>query len=133
MNVASILTLILVVGSPFTHEAPSDYPDPVEGDYVIRNFKFESGEVLPKLKLHYSVIGEPRRDKNGRVGNAVLVMHGTTGSGRGFLSDRFAGQLNDPAALRLAVCVILKVRQEERPAGQRANHIQSDFDVSGLA
>ncbi|MCJ7627446.1 MAG: hypothetical protein MUO50_03560, partial [Longimicrobiales bacterium] len=48
-----------------------DYPAPVEGDYVIRNFEFRSGETLPELRLHYRTIGEPRRDADGIVRNAV--------------------------------------------------------------
>lgn len=73
-----------------------EYPTPVEGDYQIRDFEFESGEVLPELNLHYTTIGEPRRDASGGVRNAVLIMHGTTGNGGGFLSDRFAGELFGP-------------------------------------
>jgi homoserine O-acetyltransferase/O-succinyltransferase len=76
-----------------------DIPVPVQGDFVIRNFKFDSGEVLPELKLHYRTIGTPRRDASGVVRNAVLVMHGTGGSGGGFMSDQFAGALFKPGQL----------------------------------
>ena len=62
------------------------YPTPVEGDHIIRNFKFASGETLPELRLHYTAIGTPSR-------NAILIMHGTGGSGNGFLSPTFAGEL----------------------------------------
>jgi homoserine O-acetyltransferase len=62
-------------------------------DYVIRDFKFESGETLPELRMHYIALGQPQRDRVGTVRNAVLVMHGTTGTGRGFLSETFAGHL----------------------------------------
>jgi homoserine O-acetyltransferase len=64
-----------------------------EGDYVIENFKFASGETLPELRLHVTTLGKPHRDANGHVDNAVLILHGTGGSGRNFLSDRFAGVL----------------------------------------
>jgi homoserine O-acetyltransferase/O-succinyltransferase len=74
----------------------SNYPQPVDGDFVIRNFEFDSGETLPELKLHYRTIGEPRRDGSGNVLNAVLILHGTGGSGAGFLSDQFAGALFGP-------------------------------------
>jgi homoserine O-acetyltransferase len=47
-------------------------------DYVIRNFKFESGETLPELRIHYLALGKPQRDAQGIVRNAVIVLHGTT-------------------------------------------------------
>jgi homoserine O-acetyltransferase len=71
----------------------ANYPAPTEADWVAKNFKFTTGEVLPELRLHYTTLGKPRRDAAGIVRNAVLIMHGTTGSGRGFLSDTFAGKL----------------------------------------
>ncbi|MEW6208879.1 MAG: alpha/beta fold hydrolase [Acidobacteriota bacterium] len=73
--------------------AAQDMPAPAQGDFIIRNFKFENGEVLPELKLHYRAVGTPRRDSVGTVRNAVLILHGTGGSGAAFLSDQFAGQL----------------------------------------
>jgi len=69
------------------------YPTPVEGDYVIKNFKFATGETLPEMKLHYRTIGTPIRDDAGVVQNAVLILHGTGGEGSGFLSAGFGGQL----------------------------------------
>ena len=72
---------------------------PAEGDFVIPNFRFKSGQVLPELKLHYATLGTPARDVSGRVTNAVLVLHGTGGSGRQFLSAQFAGVLFGPGQL----------------------------------
>lgn len=66
---------------------------PVEGDWVARDFTFKSGEKLAELRLHYTTFGAPARDAAGHVRNAVLIMHGTGGSGRGFLSETFAGVL----------------------------------------
>ena len=63
------------------------------GSFVIHNFRFASGEVLPELRLHYRTLGQPQRDAAGRVRNAVLVLHGTGGSGAQFLSPQFAGEL----------------------------------------
>ncbi len=74
----------------------ADYPPPVEGDYVIRNFKFASGETLPELRIHYRTIGQPVKDANGIVRNAVLITHGTTGSGAQFIRPDFAGELFGP-------------------------------------
>jgi homoserine O-acetyltransferase/O-succinyltransferase len=74
-------------------------PVPAQGDFILRNFRFDSREVLPELKLHYRTLGTPRRDGTGVVRNAVLVMHGTGGSGGGFISDQFAGVLFKPGQL----------------------------------
>jgi homoserine O-acetyltransferase len=72
---------------------------PAEGDFTVRDFKFESGEVLPELKLHYRTLGSPKRDAAGVVRNAVLVLHGTGGSGAAFLSEQFGGELFKPGQL----------------------------------
>jgi len=64
-----------------------------EGDFVAPNFKFRSGEQLPELNLHYRTLGNPSRDANGHVTNAVLLLHGTGGSGAQFLAPQFAGEL----------------------------------------
>jgi len=82
-----------------TNQAARNYPEPVEGDFTIRDFKFDSGETLPELKLHYRTIGKPNRDASGVVRNAVLIMHGTGGSGSGFLSASFGGMLFGPGQL----------------------------------
>jgi homoserine O-acetyltransferase len=68
-------------------------PPPAEADYVIHNFKFRSGETLPELRMHYATYGSPQRDANGRVTNAVMVLHGTGGSGQQFVRAEFAGEL----------------------------------------
>jgi homoserine O-acetyltransferase len=68
-------------------------------DYVIRDFRFESGETLPELRMHYIALGQPRRDAAGTVRNAVIVLHGTTGSGSGFTSRTFGGELFEPGEL----------------------------------
>ena len=68
-------------------------PAPVEGEYLIRDWRFADGSVLPELRLHYTTIGTPRRDAAGQVTNAVLILHGTGGSGRAFLREQFAGEL----------------------------------------
>ncbi len=70
-----------------------------QGDHVVRNFKFRSGEVLPELKLHYTTLGTPRKDARGIVRNAVMVLHGTGGSGRSFLGNAYAGGLFAPGQL----------------------------------
>jgi homoserine O-acetyltransferase len=71
----------------------ADYPTPTEGDFTIRNFKFASGESLPELRLHYRTLGKPEKDAQGKTMNAVLIMHGTTGSGAQFIRPEFANEL----------------------------------------
>ena len=71
-------------------------PAATEGDFVLRDFRFASGEVLPELRLHYRTLGKPRKDASGRVTNAVLIMHGTGGTGAQFMSANFAGELFGP-------------------------------------
>jgi homoserine O-acetyltransferase/O-succinyltransferase len=70
-----------------------------EGDYVAHDFHFKSGETLPELRLHYTTLGKPARDANGHTTNAILILHGTGGSGRGFLAPNFAGVLFGPGQL----------------------------------
>jgi homoserine O-acetyltransferase len=74
-----------------------------EGDFVVGNFTFASGETLPELNLHYTTLGKPKRDKAGRITNAVMILHGTGGTGQQFFRPQFAdvlfkkGGLLDPA------------------------------------
>ena len=57
-----------------------------EADFIAKDFTFHTGEKMAELRLHYTTLGEPRRDAAGHVRNAVIVMHGTGGTGRAFLS-----------------------------------------------
>lgn len=93
--ILALLTMLL--GVPFCHAA--EYPAPTEGDYTIRDFRFRSGETLPELKMHYLRFGSPQRDENGVVTNAVLILHGTSGSSTQFLRNEFAGELFGPGQL----------------------------------
>ena len=83
--------LFFIAAANFGHTA--DYPAPTEADYTIRDFKFKSGETLPELKIHYRTLGKIDKDASGKVTNAVLIMHGTTGSGAQFIRPEFAGEL----------------------------------------
>jgi len=64
-----------------------------EGDHLVRDFCFASGDVLPEVRLHYRTLGVPLRDKDGVVRNAVLLLHGTGGTGAQFLQPQFAGEM----------------------------------------
>ena len=85
----AFVSLFALVGALLAAE----YPAPTERDYVVRDFKFASGETLPELRLHYRTLGKPEKDTQGQTRNAVLVMHGTTGSGAQFIRPEFAGEL----------------------------------------
>jgi homoserine O-acetyltransferase/O-succinyltransferase len=86
------LWAFLLVCAAARAEAP-EQARPHEGDYVIHDFKFASGETLPELRLHYTVFGKPKMDAQGHVNNAVLILHGTGGSGRSLINDRFSAVL----------------------------------------
>jgi homoserine O-acetyltransferase/O-succinyltransferase len=88
------LNVILACACAFTLVARAQtVPGVTEGDHVVKDFHFRTGDVMPELKLHYATLGSPRRDAQGRVTNAVMILHGTTGTGRQFLSPQFAGVL----------------------------------------
>jgi homoserine O-acetyltransferase len=74
-------------------------PAVTEGDYIVTNYRFKTGEVLPQVKLHYRTLGRPERDSRGQVINAVLILHGTTGNGAKFVAPPYAGVLFNPGQL----------------------------------
>ena len=77
----------------------AERPASQEGNFIVRDFRFKSGESLPAVRLHYVTIGTPARDAEGRVTNAVLILHGTGGWGRNFLAAQFADELFGPGQL----------------------------------
>jgi homoserine O-acetyltransferase len=93
--------LVLFVPLMLASLAPraAEYPTPVQGDFIVKNFRFASGETLPELRLHYRTIGTLSRDAQGVARNAVLIMHGTGGTGNQFLRADFAGELFAAGAL----------------------------------
>src|SRR6266513_5076396 len=88
--------LILVLLLVFARDGAAQYPTTTEGDFLLREFRFTSGEILPELRVHYRTLGRPERDAQGVVRNAVLILHGTGGTGSQFLSPLFAGELYGP-------------------------------------
>jgi len=85
-----LLAGLLVLGLCIGQAGAADYPPPIEGDYIAKNFRFAGGEVLPELRLHYRTLGTPQRNAQGQVLNAVLILHGTGGQ---FIRPEFAGEL----------------------------------------
>src|SRR3954468_24967142 len=93
MNPITRIFLIFLWSSAASIALAADYPTPTEGDFPIRDFKFQSGEMLPELRVHYRTLGKPEKDAQGKTTNAILIMHGTTGSGAQFIRPEFAGEL----------------------------------------
>jgi homoserine O-acetyltransferase len=93
--VPQIILAILLHSFSFVaaHAADTNFPPPVAGDFIIHDFHFRSGETLPELRVHYLTFGSPQRDSSGQVRNAILILHGTTGSSAQFLRSEFAGEL----------------------------------------
>ena len=94
-----LLALLLgAIGPAQTAPRPQGKLTPQEADYVLRDFHFKSGETLPELPMHYVVLGKPVHNANGRVTNAVLILHGTGGSGRQFLAHNLLTFCLGPAS-----------------------------------
>jgi homoserine O-acetyltransferase len=95
---ASVIVAATMVALPCSAQESANLPT-AEGDFVVHNFQFRSGESLPELKLHYTTLGKPVRNEQGRTTNAVLILHGTGGTGHQFLARQFAGALFGPGQL----------------------------------
>jgi len=91
--------LILLAVSFAARPSAAQYPTPVQGDFILKDFSFRSSETLAQLRMHYRTLGTPVRDAQGVVRNAVLIMHGTSGSGAQFIRPEFAGVLFVPGGL----------------------------------
>ncbi len=91
---ASILTALLAVASPaLAEDTAARWPGYQEGDYTVANYKYASGETLPETKLHYRVMGTPKRNAAGQIVNAVLLLQGNTGTGANWLRPSIADEL----------------------------------------
>jgi homoserine O-acetyltransferase len=86
MVVPLLLTLSLAA-------AQSALPAPARHDFVVRDFRFASGEVLPEIRIHYRTLGVPQRDASGRIVNGVLVLHGSSGDAGPVLAPSFSEPL----------------------------------------
>lgn len=87
------VALAWVVFGGTTSQAQQTEPGTTEGDFIVHNFAFRSGESLPEVRLHYTTLGKAVRDPSGHTTNAILILHGTGGSGHQFLAPYFAGEL----------------------------------------
>jgi homoserine O-acetyltransferase len=110
-------------------------PAATEGDFVVKSFQFRSGESLPELRLHYTTLGKPTKNAQGRVTNAVLILHGTGGTGHQFLTPIFAGELFAPGQLLDAARYYIILpdgighgKSSKPSEGLRAHFPQYDYD-----
>jgi homoserine O-acetyltransferase/O-succinyltransferase len=85
VSIVAWVWAVLLLAVPFP-TAAADFPMPQQRDWIVRDFRFHTGEVLPELRLHYTTIGAP-------TGIPVLILHGTGGSAEGFLNEGFGGEL----------------------------------------
>jgi homoserine O-acetyltransferase len=95
---AAGLALLLAWQAPVA-AATAKAPEATQHDYTIKDFRFQTGETLPEVKIHNDTRGAPRRDAAGHVTNAVLLLHGTGGSGHQFAAPQFADVLLVPGGL----------------------------------
>ena len=83
--------------APATTTAPTAFKWPArDTKFTIRDFRFRTGQTLPELRINYTMLGQPHRNAQGEIDNAVMVLHGTGGTGRQFLSPQFADELYGP-------------------------------------
>jgi homoserine O-acetyltransferase len=88
----TLLTMTMSFGTA-AEAAPQSYPGQSEGDVVVKDLRLASGESLEQAKLHYTTLGTPHRGADGAIDNAVLVLHGTTGTGKSFLIPTLGPEL----------------------------------------
>ena len=127
-RICSLLACALCASFMAATAPAADYPAPVEGDWVVRDFRFHTGDVLPELRLHYATVGA-------RSGEPVLILHGTGGSGTGMLTKDFAGELFGPGqpldASRYFIILpdAIGTGKSTKPSdGSRANFPRYNYD-----
>jgi homoserine O-acetyltransferase/O-succinyltransferase len=91
-----LLLASLAVLSALSSPAFGQATAPVEADAVFRDYVFSTGERLPEVKIHYTTLGTPMRDARGEISNAVMILHGTGGTGHQFFQPQFAAELFGP-------------------------------------
>jgi homoserine O-acetyltransferase len=86
-------TLLAGAAGAYAQTAPAAEPAHREADFIARDVHFRDGSTLPEVRIHYTTLGEPRRDAQGRIVNAVMILHGTGGDGHQFFRPQFADVL----------------------------------------
>src|SRR5258706_9929522 len=91
LRTLAALTLTLGISAAF---AQTTWPNQTEGDYIIKDFHFSDGETLPELKMHYTTLGTAKRNAAGEIVNGVVLLHGTSGSGKSWPMPSPADELS---------------------------------------
>ena len=101
--ISALLATLLRAATPLPALEPKPIPAPTarqwptkSGNYIVRDFRFNDGETMATIRLHYMTLGRPRRNAAGEIANAVMILHGTGGSGAQFLVPQFANELYRP-------------------------------------
>jgi homoserine O-acetyltransferase len=125
---------IVIIALPCSAQQPPS-AGATEGDFVIHNFQLHSGESLPELRLHYTTLGKPVKDAGGHTTNAVLILHGTGGTGQQFFQPQFAsvlfgaGQLLDASRYYIILPDGIGHGKSSKPSdGMHAHFPQYDYD-----
>src|SRR6202035_390138 len=92
------MLIAVLLAAAASSASATDWPNQREGDAVFKDFRFASGETMSELKLHYLTLGTPRRDAAGAIVNAVLLLHGTSGTSKNWLQPSLADELFAPGA-----------------------------------
>ena len=96
MKLTGLAALIAALLSAAPVQAAEPYPGQRDGDFTIADFALTNGQHLAGARFHYTVLGTPLRDAAGAITNAVMLLHGTTGTGKNFLGPSLAGELFGP-------------------------------------
>jgi homoserine O-acetyltransferase len=98
VNFAAVAVAAVLLTAALPAAAQTSWLDQREGDAALKDFSFTSGEVLPELKIHYITLGSAKRNAAGDVVNAVLLLHGTSGTSKNWLQPTLANELFAPGA-----------------------------------
>src|SRR5205814_5685416 len=93
MKFRALLTILLCAAAPAA-SAQTTWPNQKEADYIIKDFHFADGETIPELRMHYMTLGTAKRNAAGEITNGVVLLHGTSGSGKNWLLPTLADQLS---------------------------------------
>jgi homoserine O-acetyltransferase len=133
-TLGAALVMVICATMPCAAQQPPSAAA-TEGDFVIHNFQFHSGESLPELRLHYTTLGKPAKDAAGHTTNAVLILHGTGGTGQQFFAPQFAnvlfgpGQLLDASRYFIVLPDGIGHGKSSKPSdGMHAHFPQYDYD-----
>jgi homoserine O-acetyltransferase len=90
-----MLGLLAALAAQVAAPPPNNWPTH-EQDVILKDFRFRDGETLSGLRMHVTTLGQPQRDAKGQIDNAIMVLHGTGGTGKQFLQPQFADELYGP-------------------------------------